>query len=202
MDLTGDKENFSKLTEVILTIVPKYLRQYFKDKWDKKFPQNIWIDSIADGQFLTSKLKCRYPFTDLKKQLERGNRCDWDSTALLFVLCSTDVVIPGCRAPPHRTQPLRQSENLAELRQIRNDFFAHRVSASIPTTEFNKVISDIEKIFTILNWQNGLQEVESVKQSLIVTPLSKQIQEQLDAAIELNKGYHKYYTDLEKNLKG
>ena len=205
MDLTGDKGNFSKLTEVILTIMPKYLRQHFKAKWDDKFPQNIWNDSKAYGQFLASKLKslkCKYPFPDLKKQLDQGNKSAWDSTAILFVLCNTDVVIPGCRTPPHRTLPLRQSEILAQLRQIRNDFFAHRGSASIQIIEFNKVISDVENVFTILSWQDDVKEVASVKQSLIVTPLSKQMQKQLDAAIDSNEHYHKYFSDLEKSFKG
>ena len=198
MDLTGDKGNFCKLTEVILTIIPKYLRQYFKDEWDKAYSQMIWNDSPADGKCLTSKIKIKYPFNDLKNTLAQGNRNDWDPTALFFVLCKSGVIIPHCRDPPKRVAPLRASENIDKLRTIRNEFFAHRSIASISLIEFNRVIIEIENVFKIFNWQNGLLEIDTVKKVSIKTPLSQSIQQQLDAAIQFNDSYHA----LERDVRG
>eukprot|EP00112_Aurelia_sp_Birch-Aquarium-sp1_P015180 Seg3342.2 transcript_id=Seg3342.2/GoldUCD/mRNA.D3Y31 product="hypothetical protein" protein_id=Seg3342.2/GoldUCD/D3Y31 len=192
MDLTGDKGNFCKLTAVILSIIPKYLRQYFKEEWDKANPQMIWNDSPADGKRLTSQIKIRYPYNNMKNALAQGNRNDWDPTALLFVLCSSGVIISHCRNPPLRVVPLRESEKLDKIRTIRNEFFAHRPMASIPLIEFNKAITEIENVFQMFHWQNGLHEIDVVKKSLIKTPLSQQLQQQLDAAIQLNDNYHTY----------
>ena len=202
MDLTGDRGNFSKLTEVILSIIPKYLRQYFKDEWDKVNPQMIWNDLPANGKYLTSKIKVTYPFNELKKTLARGDRNDWDTTALLFVLCKSGVIIPHCRNPNQRFAPLRDSENIDKLRSIRNESFAHRPSTSISSLEFNRLIMEIENVFQIFNWQNGLLEIDAVKKSLIKTPLSEYMEQQLDAAIQLNQDYHTYFVKLEEDVKG
>ena len=198
MDLTGDKGNFCKLTEIILTIVPKYLRQYFKDEWDKANPLMIWNDSPADGKCLTTKIKIKYPFSDLKNALAQGNSNDWDPTALFFVLCKSGVIIPHCRDPPKRVAPLRDSENIDKLRIIRNEFFAHRSSTSLSLIEFNQAIMDIENVFRIFNWMNGLLEIDAVKKSMITTPLSQYMEQQLDAAIHLNNSYHA----LERDVRG
>eukprot|EP00112_Aurelia_sp_Birch-Aquarium-sp1_P017644 Seg411.5 transcript_id=Seg411.5/GoldUCD/mRNA.D3Y31 product="hypothetical protein" protein_id=Seg411.5/GoldUCD/D3Y31 len=202
MDLTGDKGNFSKLTEVILTIIPKYLRQYFKGKWNQASPQMIWNDSPADGQHLTSKITIKYPFKELKNVLAQGNSNDWDPTALFFVLCQSGAIIPHCRKPPQRVAPLRDSENLDKLRTIRNEFFAHRSIASISLNDFNKAIMEIESVFQIFHWQNGLCEIDAVKKSMINTPLSQQLQQELNREILLNDKYDAYCTDLDKYVRG
>ncbi len=183
MVLTQDEENFWMLCQIVLNIIPKNLRIYFKLQWDSKFPQNAWQDSAIDGQFLIQQIPQRSlaRVNYLRPTLRAGDSNKWDPTALLFVFTNVAIV-----------NQIQRNE-LEKLRVIRNECF-HSKNASMTTQDLLAKITDIQNAFATLNLQSGLAEIATIQNAPIQTQLSLQLQGQLDQERQLNDYYTKYLT--------
>lgn len=195
MALTQEEESFWRLCRIVLDIIPKNLRTYFKLQWDLKYPQNIWQDSPGNGQHLIGQIpkKILTRFSYLKSSLSAGDSNNWDPTALLFVFSNVAIVNQNER------------NELEKLRKIRNDCF-HSKSAAMKPQDLLKKITDIQNAFGILGFQSGLLEIATIQNAPIETQLSLQLQRQLDQERQLNDHYTKDLADrmntLEENVEG
>ena len=180
MALTKEGENFVRLAKIILEIVPANLRILFETEWNKKFQNNPWDDTPTSGSFLVKEInksgvKCR---NDIKQALTTGDKNKWDCTTMSFVLLDSELrIIPKTRSPTQQKPPLLASEEIYKLRKIRNASYAHLDSASINEADYQKVISEIEQIFTNLGW--GLQDIQSIKSCAVSTSEMKALEKKL-----------------------
>ena len=195
MVLTKDEENFWIMCQIVLNIIPKNLRIYFKMQWNSKFPQNPWQDSASNGQFLISQIPQRSlsRFNYLRPTLIAGDSNNWDPTALFFALTNASIV--------NQTE----KSELEKLRGIRNECF-HSKSASIIAQDLLTKITDIQNAFQVLNLHMGLAEIAAIQNAPITTQFSLQLQSQLDQERQLNDYYTKYLTGqlntIEENVEG
>lgn len=175
MALTEEGENFVRLSQIILEVIPKHLRSLFESKWNTKYPVNQWSDTAACGSFLLkeinkvnkSGMKCTF---SVKQALTAGDKNQWDCTTLFYILLFSNLeLIPKTRMINKRSLPLLISEDVDKLREIRNGSFGHLPSASISKADYQQCISDIEKIFANLGWMQGLQEINSIKNNGVST---------------------------------
>jgi len=173
--LSAEKENFFKLTTIVVDIIPKYLRIFFKEQWDRKYPAHKWQSDEKSGEFLVkeipNKIKKQGGITQVHiKNLEKGNEEKWDTTTLVFALLVSGLeLIPKCRAPKERSPPLRISEEIDRLREIRNSAFARKKNCSIKSDEFKEVIAGIKSIAERVFNEYAVREIDRVEKSKLET---------------------------------
>ena len=192
MELGEEKENFVKLTTVIVDIVPRHLRQRFLEEWRKQQQKNPWKNDASSGQYVCNlipsrikKNKCIFN-NALEKMIQSGNIELWDPTALFFIFLSSGLgLIKGCRQKNDRNPPLTDSERIDRLREIRNNYFAHVVKTSCSTNDFDKLIREIKEACTALFGPEAEQEIDVMVKSKVGTQLSSELQSELDQQLTL-----------------
>ena len=205
MELSDEKENFVKIANIVLDIVPKYLRKCFKAKWDKKYPNHIWQTGPAIGQFLFNELpanvrsNCKNkPYID---NLSAGYEDNWDTTTLVFAfLFSGLALIPKCRSRGNRTSPLLISEEIDVIREIRNLAFAHASTMSCPGPDFTTIMTNIKNVAKNIFGKDAEDEINKIETSQIETKMTKQLKNRLDAELKRNKDFDTVIKDLEGNF--
>jgi len=191
--LSAEKENFFKLTTIFVDIIPKYLRIFFKEQWDRKYPAHKWQSDEKSGEFLVkeipNKIKKQGGITQVHiKNLEKGNEEKWDTTTLVFALLVSGLeLIPKCRAPKERSPPLRISEEIDRLREIRNSAFARKKNCSIKSDEFKEVIAGIKSIAERVFNEYAVREIDRVEKSKLETAVIDVLRQQVQMEIDWNK---------------
>ena len=205
MELSDDKENFVKLANIVLDIVPKYLRKCFLAQWDKKYPNQTWQTGQASGQFLFNELPMSVknngknkPYID---NLSTGVEDNWDTTTLVFAfLYSGLTLVPKCRGRSNRIHPLLISEEIDVIREIRNSAFAHASTMSCPGPDFTKIMADIKCVARNIFGKDAEDEIDKIGTSQIETKMTKQLQSQLDVEIKRNRDFKALVKDLGGNF--
>jgi len=192
MELSDEKENFVKIANIVLDIVPKYLRKVFIAQWNKKYPNQIWQSGPAIGKFLFNEMpanvKGNYKNKPYIDNLSAGYEDNWDTTTLVFAfLFSGLALIPTRRSKGSRTSPLRISEEIDIIREIRNDAFAHVSTMSCPGPDFTNIMTNIKSVAKNVFGKNAEDEISKIEASQIETKSSIQLKTRLDAEIKRNK---------------
>lgn len=185
MVLTTEDENFIRLAKIILDIIPDNLRNLFEIEWNKKYPNNQWDGTRTSGSFLWKEIHKKNPQgikgSSDKQALKFGDHNQWDCTTLFFVLLYSRLeIIPNMRVFNQRSSPLRVSEEVDKLREIRNDCFAHLPSSSICEVDYHEAITEIEQVFSNLGWMQGLQDINLIKSSAISTSEMEAVKKKLE----------------------
>ena len=209
MELSEEEENFIKLTNIVLNVITKHLRDLFARKWNEKFPKNNWVDGIASGNVLYDKfppqLKSNLQrFTiAMQEKIKGGISETWDATILCFLFLDAGLnLVKGIRPIIQRILPLRTSEHIASLREVRNTYFAHAAKMSYPVDEFTKIITDIKETSKSLFGAEATTVIEEIEKSSVKTQLSVALQQQLEQEIKLNDEYKVWKEQFKKELEG
>ena len=192
MALNQEGENFVRFAKIILEVVPANLRTLFESKWNTKYPLNQWDDTRKSGSFLLREINKRPSAmlsSQMKETLKAGDKNQWDSTTLFFVLLGKLGLTPAMRLFPQRSPPLLVSEEIDKLRVIRNESFAHIPAASITNADYHQTVLEIENIFTNLGWMQGLQEIQLIKQTVISTTQMEALKEKFKAEKKKNDDF-------------
>jgi len=191
--LSAEKENFFKITTIVVDIIPKYLRIFFKDQWGKKYKEHKWQSDEKSGEFLLekipNKIKKQGGITQVNiKNLEKGNEEAWDTTTLMFALLQSGLeLIPRCRAPKERSPPLSISEEIDCLREVRNSAFAHARSTSIKSDEFKELIASMKSIAEKVFNKSALKEIDRIEKCKLETAVIDELRQQVPMEIVKNK---------------
>ena len=206
MVLTDEEENFVKLAQIVLNIVPKYLRSLFIQKWNAKFSE--WTSDPVSGLTLLNKIphaarKNATCFADLKQKILTGYEADWDPTLLVFLLLYSEVkLIRKCRPKSQRKPQLRISEEIDKIRVIRNDFFAHASSMSCKPNDFLQLTTELKCAARNAFGAASEIEIAAILTSKIETQLSEQMRERLEKECKLNEKFQLWTEQIEKELRG
>ena len=177
MDLTSEQENFVKLGKMIIEIIPKHLRTLFKTKWNAKFPTKPWADDANSGQDVVNAIPAsaknkngdlRSPV--MQQNLLAGKSDSWDPTVLFFLFLYSDLkLIDKCRSKNKRIHPLNDGERVDRLREIRNEFYGHPSSTSVPSIGFVNISSEIKDIASDLFGTVAESEIDQIINAKMTT---------------------------------
>ena len=189
-------ENFVKLSYIVLDVGAKHLRKFFKEKWYKKNNKN-WNSDAESGDYLLNQLSDK--FKDHKNnqvyinKWKEGNEHGWDTTTLVKVMLDSGLeLVEGCRPPNDRVPPLRESEQISTIRNIRNQFFAHLPSMSCSYEEFIRVLKEFRGAAKELFGEEAKNEIDEVEKSKLGTQVTDKVEVLLEDVIK----------DFEKDLAG
>ena len=186
MVFSPEGENFVKLSYIILDIGAKYLRKFFKEKWDEKYPTRKWNSDNESGEYLHSSLTRRVTRAiHMQVYVEKwktGKERDWDTTTLMKVLLNSglNLIDDFC------------SKQLDVIRSIRNEYFAHLPSMSCLYDEFVEVLTKFKTAANVLFGEEAKNEINEIENSPLGDKIADQVQKRLQNVIK----------DFEKDLTG
>ena len=208
MALTGEEENFVKVTKIVVDVIPKYLRKCFIAKWNDKYEMQYnkpWSSDNAIGTFLVSKLpKTVQNNKNREKEIEKlkeGNEQTWDTTTVVFALVQPrPKLIPGSRPKGNRPGQPRISEEIEVIRDVRNLFFAHVPNTSCSNTDLKAIVAKVKAVAKNIFGQDAEDEIDNVVKSQITTKLSVALQKKLDVEINRNRDFNELVCEMEGKL--
>ena len=207
MEWNTERENFLKVSYIILDIIPKQLQKLFIEKWNEKYPDQIWSSDASSGSHMYDKLSDGFKDNKMKKmfvdQFKKGNEQEWDTTTLVQAMLHSGLdLVPPCRNKHKRTYPLRISEEIDIIRGIRNELFAHLTSTSYTSGEFSEILEDIKCVAKNLFGKDIETEIYKVQTSpvkVLEYKTSDAIIQKLDELLMTKESRKK---DFEKFLEG
>ena len=195
MELSEEEENFVRIAKILLDIVPKYLRQLFIEKWNRKYPNHKWKSDRASGEYLFNQLPLRVKIRKARgkviDKLRSGNENEWNLPTLNFALLDSGLnLVQGCRPDDHRSAPLRISEEIDLIRRSRNDIFSGSTSTSCSSYDFMAITSRIKSTARNIFCNHAEQEIMEIVQLPLTTAstiehLKRQLSEEKNPSDEL-----------------
>ena len=182
MELSAEEKNFVKITKIMLHAIPKHLRQYFVEQWNKTFPDQRWKSDGASGESLFMLLpdKVKNYYKAKENEIKSGNEQEWDSIILLFIMLYSRLSMTPCCTPKDQTKhPIQIRKELDLIRKTRSDFFAFSSTMSCPFPEYEKIVSSIKSISTNIFSNAAVTEIEEIRDSQVCRKLSDQQKKQL-----------------------
>ena len=158
--MPADELNFVKFKKILMTVVPKYLRQLFKEQWNRKYQDQQWESSYASGTFLLKEISEKMKdTTSLKldlKYLRTGNEQEWDAATLIFIMLDSCLDL----GDDHSIR-----EDIKMLKDIESSFFGDGSKASMSSKEFVDKIKTIKSIARRIFEETAVVEVNNIENS-------------------------------------
>ena len=157
-------KNFFKLAFILLEVVLNLLRDVSKEEWDKRYPNNPWLDDNISLQYFISQEKQAGTWKNRLNIPNSGDHNDWDPSKLFFMLLYSSSINlpPACTLYVH----------INKLRELRNKHFGHPSKASLSDPDFEAIYRDTETCMVGLNCGAGMkQKMDDIKTG--VTKLSE-----------------------------
>ena len=181
-EYTKEQLNYFRICYVTTDIIAEGLRELFKREWDNKYkstPLGEWKDVPQNGTdfYNGESLRNQRRNARLLATMINGNRAGWDCTMLFYAILYSDCV------GPYLASTVRK--NVDDLRNFRNEEFAHIPQGSLPEMDFQNAIGKVhvafhalglstvkiddiknQKTFPTDELRKILKEVDDVKQGL------------------------------------
>ena len=146
---TDEQLNYHRICFVTTDILAG-LREIFKQEWGKlyKSTKGEWKDEPRNGMDFYNGESPRNQKRNarLLATMKNGNRGEWDCTMLFYAILFSDCVGPGLSAIVRK--------NVDDLRNFRNEEFAHMPQGSLPEIDFQNAISKVDVAFQALSTSN------------------------------------------------
>ena len=181
MESSPERDNFVKLSYILLDVVARHLREHFVKVWDQKYPNEKWHDDVAKRdnnlRSMLVTIDGRQKQDIYSQKILKGNEKEWDITTVIkAILDSGFKLIEGCRPPDQRTIPFRESEEIEIIRGIRNTDYGHISSMSCPLDEFIDIMEEIKSVAKNLFGKEAKNEIYKIE----VSPSTPNMREQVD----------------------
>ena len=201
MQSSDEEENFIKITKLVLDIFPMYLRKCFIEQWNKKYPAQTWQGDSASGAFFFSALPATVKSNKKRQKeidkLKKGNEQEWDTTTVVYALLGTGLqLVKGSRAKDERKDPLRISEQIEIIRDVRN-FIAHASNMSCSCTKFTEILTEIKSKATDIFDVKAVKEIEDIEKSPIESKLAVDLKKRLEVEKQRNKDFDEVFKAIE-----
>ena len=201
MQSSDEEENFIKITKLVLDIFPKYLRKCFIEQWNEKKPGHSWQGDSASGTFffdaLPAKVKNNRNRQIYIEKLKKGNEQEWDTTTVVYALLETGLqLVEGSRAKNERKDPLRISEQIEIIRDVRN-FIAHASNMSCSSAKFTEILTEIKSKAAGIFDVNAVKEIEDIEKSPIESKLAVDLKKRLEVEKQRNKDFNELFKGME-----
>ena len=154
-------ENFLKISQIVLDIIPKYLRQLFKKHWDETHENNKWQSTVKSGEALMKEVsqgfKNNKGHRDYISKLEKGNEREWDATILGKVLLHSGLKLV-------KDNDCHITDRIKDLCRIRNDF-AHLSTIRVSDDQFKRMKEETKVALTVLYGEDAGKEIDYIENS-------------------------------------
>ena len=147
MEVTKEEENFMKLTQLMLDVIPRILRKLFIRQWNSCHTEK-WSSTSVSGEHLWSLIPVEIrndsylSSQDVQRKVQSGMEGSWDATLLTFLLLHAELkLIENCH--PIQKVPLKIS--IDNIRLIRNRVFAHAPSSELSSAELKTVSTALKR---------------------------------------------------------
>ncbi|CAH3019891.1 unnamed protein product, partial [Porites evermanni] len=144
---TDEQLNYYRICYVTTDILAEGLREIFKQEWDKlyKTTKGEWKDEPRNGMdfYHGESPRNQKRNARLLATMKNGNRREWDCTMLFYAILFSDCVGPGVSAIVRKY--------VDDLRNFRNEEFAHMPQGSLPEIDFQNAISKVDVAFQALS---------------------------------------------------
>ena len=146
-EYTDEQLNYYRICCVTTDILAEGLREIFKQEWDKlhKTTKGEWKDEPRNGMDFYNGESPRNQKRNarLLATIKNGNSGEWDCTMLFYAILFSDCVGPGLSAIVRK--------NVDDLRNFRNEEFAHMPQGSLSEIDFQNDISKVDVAFQALS---------------------------------------------------
>ena len=146
-EYTDEQLNYYRICHVTTDILPEGLREIFKQEWDKlyKTTKGEWKDEPRNGMdfYNGESPPNQKRNAHLLDTMKNGSSGEWDCTKLFYAILFSDCVGPSLSAIVRK--------NVDDLRNFRNEEFAHMPQGSLSEIEFKNAISKVDVAFQALS---------------------------------------------------
>ena len=147
IEYTKQQLNYFRICYVITDILAEGLREVFKREWDNEYKSTSlgeWKDLGQNGKDFCNGESLRNQRRNARHlaTMINGNRAEWDCTVLFYAILYSDCV------GPYLLTTIRN--NVDDLRNFRNEEFAHLPQGSLPEMDFQNAIDKVYVAFNAL----------------------------------------------------
>ena len=165
MELTAERNNFVKLSYIIVDIVADHLRQLFTRTWNER--HEMWKSDSNSGNQLWESLgegfrKSNKSYT---KKIHTGNEQLWDITTLCKIFLYSDLKFE---------QSSSEYKEIDKIREIRNEFFAHPESMACSDDDFEDHVTKIKSTVKNLFGKDAEYKISAIETSPITQKMIQQ----------------------------
>ena len=172
-EYTDEQLNYYRICCVTTDILAEGLRVIFKQEWDKLYKTTTgeWKDEPRNGMDFYNRESPRNKKRNahLLATMKNGNSGKWDCTMLFYAILFSDCVGPGLSAIVRK--------KVDDLRNFRNEEFAHMPQGSLSETDFHNAISKVDVAFKALSLPTVKIQDLKCQKTFPTTDLTKVLKE-------------------------
>ena len=138
-EYTDEQLNYYRICYVTTDVLAEGLRSIFKQEWDNRYKasKGEWKDEPRNGVDFYNGESPRNQGRNahLLATMKNGNRAEWDCTMLFYAILNSDCIY-GLNTTVY--------SNVSNLRNFRNEQFAHMPWGHISGVEFQNAIGKVD----------------------------------------------------------
>ena len=158
VEYTAEQLNYYRICYVVTDILTDGLRTIFKQEWDNRHKATLgeWKDDPKNGlDFWNGESpRNRKRNARLLETMKNGDRAEWDSTMLFYAILYSDCI--------YGLNPTVQS-HVDDLRNFRNEDFAHMPRGNLSNVDFNSAISKVHTAFHALGLSSSTTKIQDIR---------------------------------------
>ena len=143
---SDEQLNYFRICCITTDVLAEGLRTIFKQEWDNRYKATLgeWKDEPRNGLDFYNGESPRNQTRNAKllATMRNGNRAEWDCTMLFYAILYSDCIANSVNAVV--------KSNVDDLRQFRNEEFAHIPRGHLSDPEFNNAITRVDVAFQAL----------------------------------------------------
>ena len=143
---SDEQLNYFRICCVTTDVLAEGLRTIFKQEWDNRYKASLgeWKDEPRNGLDFYNGESPRNQGRNAKllATMIKGNRAEWDCTTLFYAILYSDCIGKSLNAVVKL--------NVDDLREFRNEEFAHIPRGHLSDPEFHNAITRVDVAFHAL----------------------------------------------------
>ena len=157
---SDEQLNYFRICCVTTDVLAQGLRTIFKQEWDNRYKATLgeWKDEPRNGLDFKNRESPRNQRRNSKllATMINGNRAEWDCTMLFYAILYSDCIGNSVNAVV--------KSNVDDLRQFRNEEFAHIPRGHLSDPEFHNALTRVDFAFQALGISTlRIQEIRNQK---------------------------------------
>ena len=156
IEFRPEEVNFRAIDDLLLSVIPKHLRRFFKSRWDQQYPNLEWKSNSENGEFLVSKLSIEFKTTKANAEisnLKTGHEMDWGVATIANILLDSHLQL---------VTDVKLKEGIETLIEIEKSFYEVKEKMECSFDDFKYYAGDIivasKKVFD----KSGEDEVSRI----------------------------------------
>ena len=158
VEYTAEQLNYYRICYVVTDILTDGLRTIFKQEWDNRYKTTLgeWKDDPKNGlDFWNGESpRNRKRNARLLTTMKNGDRAEWDFTMLFYAILYSDCIY-GLNATVQ--------SHVDDLRNFRNEDFAHMPRGNLSNVDFNSAISKVHTAFHALGLSSSTTKIQDIR---------------------------------------